>query len=215
MYSLALLIVELRSARRRLLKAFEVSNGTNGQAFAAPYSQQVESESALTHIKSALRFLRYDSDNSQAMEIGQPRTANLAEALKMKLLICFRHLKCICRKWYRGMDYSWHVQHLLREFGCGPLADLRSVSEWKETSREATSSRHVGSAGVQFAESPGRSVRGLGGGVPVGLAALSHFPKQPPAVVAKRRWMRAKGGERGPGSERGGSAAYFRAKRVV
>ena len=61
----------------------------------------------------------------------------------MKLIICFRHLKCICRKWCRGMDYSWHVQHLLREFGCGPLADLRSVSEWKETSREATVSVRV------------------------------------------------------------------------
>jgi len=32
-------------------------------------------------------------------------------------------LKCICRKWCRGRDYSWHVQHLLREFGCGPLAE--------------------------------------------------------------------------------------------
>ena len=92
----------------------------------------------LTHIKSALKFFRYDSDNSQAMEIVQPRTANLAEALKMKLIICFRHLKCICRKWCRGMGYSWHVQHLLCEFGCGPLADFRSVSDWKETSREAT-----------------------------------------------------------------------------
>ena len=61
----------------------------------------------------------------------------------MKLIICFRHLKCICRKWCRGMDYSWHVQHLLREFGCGPLADLRSVSEWQETSREATVSVRV------------------------------------------------------------------------
>jgi hypothetical protein len=122
MYSLASLIVELRSARKRLLKAFEVLNGTNGQAPAAPYSQQAESESALTHIKIALKCFRYDSDNSQAMEIGQPRKANLAEALKMKLIICFRHLKCICRKWCRGMDYSWHVQHLLREFGCGRFA---------------------------------------------------------------------------------------------
>ncbi len=56
----------------------------------------------------------------------------------MKLIICFRHLKYICRKWCRGMDYSWHAQHLLREFGCGPLADLRSVSKWKKTLREAT-----------------------------------------------------------------------------
>ena len=163
MYSLASLIVELRRARSRLLKAFEVSNGTNGQALAAPYTQQVGKRIGLDAHQNRIEIFRYDSDNSQAMEIGQPRTANLAEALKMKLLICFRHLKCICRKWCRGMDYSWHVQHLLREFGCGPLADLRSVSEWKETSREATSSRHVGSAGVQWAESPGRSVRCLGG----------------------------------------------------
>lgn len=41
----------------------------------------------------------------------------------MKLIVCFRHLKCICRKWRRGIDYSWHVQHLLREFGCGQFAD--------------------------------------------------------------------------------------------
>jgi len=45
----------------------------------------------------------------------------------LKLIVCVRHLKCIRRKWSRGMDYSWHVQHLLREYGCGPLADLRSI----------------------------------------------------------------------------------------
>jgi hypothetical protein len=31
------------------------------------------------------------------------------------------------------MDYSWHVQHLLREFGRGQFADPRSVGgsgEW-------------------------------------------------------------------------------------
>ena len=37
----------------------------------------------------------------------------------MKIIVCFRHLRCICRKWRRGIDYSWHVQHLLREFGRG------------------------------------------------------------------------------------------------
>jgi len=26
-----------------------------------------------------------------------------------------------------GRDYSWHLQHLLREFGCGPLADLETT----------------------------------------------------------------------------------------
>jgi hypothetical protein len=44
-------------------------------------------------------------------------------SLKMKIIICFRHLKCICHKWRKGTDYSWHVQHLLREFGCGHFAD--------------------------------------------------------------------------------------------
>jgi len=46
----------------------------------------------------------------------------------MKIIICFRHLKCIWRKWRRGMDYSWHVQHLLREFGRGEFADPLSVA---------------------------------------------------------------------------------------
>ena len=32
---------------------------------------------------------------------------------------------CIRRKWRKGMDYSWHVQHLLREFGRGQFADPR------------------------------------------------------------------------------------------
>ena len=40
----------------------------------------------------------------------------------MKIVVCFRHLRCIGRKWWRGSDYSWHVQHLLREFGLGPYA---------------------------------------------------------------------------------------------
>jgi hypothetical protein len=47
---------------------------------------------------------------------------------KMKIIVCFRHLKCICRKGRRGMDYSWHVQHLLREFGRGQFADLHSIA---------------------------------------------------------------------------------------
>ena len=44
----------------------------------------------------------------------------------MKIVICIRHLECICRKWCRGVDYSWHVQHLLREFGLGDYAQCRS-----------------------------------------------------------------------------------------
>jgi hypothetical protein len=46
----------------------------------------------------------------------------------MKIIVCFRHLKCICWKWRRGMDYTWHVQHLLREFGYGQFADPRSIA---------------------------------------------------------------------------------------
>ena len=53
----------------------------------------------------------------------------------MKVIVCFRHFKCICRKWRKGRDYSWHLHHLLREFGWGPLADLETrnntVSELK------------------------------------------------------------------------------------
>jgi hypothetical protein len=56
-----------------------------------------------------------------------------AEIFEMKIIVCFRHLICICRKWRRGIDYSWHVQHLLREFGRGQFADPRSI----EVSRPA------------------------------------------------------------------------------
>jgi hypothetical protein len=45
----------------------------------------------------------------------------------LKVIICFhcfRHLKCIWRKWRKAKDYSWHVDHLLRELGCGSFADL-------------------------------------------------------------------------------------------
>jgi hypothetical protein len=45
----------------------------------------------------------------------------------MKIIICVRHLACICRKWRRGVDYSWHVHHLLREFGLGQYAQLRAA----------------------------------------------------------------------------------------
>jgi hypothetical protein len=48
------------------------------------------------------------------------------DTVKTKIIICFLHLKFIRRKWWRGMDYSWHVQHLLREFGRGQFADSRS-----------------------------------------------------------------------------------------
>ena len=62
-------------------------------------------------------------------------TNKSGEALYMKVIVCFRHFKCICRKWRKGRDYSWHLQHLLREFGWGPLADLETrnntVSELK------------------------------------------------------------------------------------
>ena len=55
-------------------------------------------------------------------------TNKSGEALYIvKVIVCFRHFKCICRKWRKGRDYSWHLQHLLREFGCGPLADLETT----------------------------------------------------------------------------------------
>jgi len=46
----------------------------------------------------------------------------------LKIIVCFRHLNCIFRKWLRGVDYSWHLQHLLREFGLGQYADVRTVA---------------------------------------------------------------------------------------
>jgi hypothetical protein len=58
----------------------------------------------------------------QPQREARKSSLNLGPALKMKIIICFRHLKCIGRKWCRGMDYSWHVQHLLREFGRGQFA---------------------------------------------------------------------------------------------
>jgi hypothetical protein len=142
------------------------------------------------------------------MKIGQPRKANLAEALKMKLIICFRHLKCICRKWCRGMDYSWHVQHLLREFGCGPLADLRSVSEWQETSREATVSVRVTSdlpaVNLQRVQEEASAVFGVAYrsdrcAKPLSQAATGGCRKAEMDASERRR--------AGPESELGGSAA--------
>ena len=47
----------------------------------------------------------------------------------MKIIICFRHLKCIWRKSRRGMDYTGHVQHLLREFGGGRFAVTAKASQ--------------------------------------------------------------------------------------
>ena len=64
MYSLASLIVELQSARRRLLKAFEVLNGTPMVGL-RPHRTP--------NGRKSLKLFRYDSDNAQAMEIGQPR----------------------------------------------------------------------------------------------------------------------------------------------
>jgi hypothetical protein len=56
----------------------------------------------------------------------------------MKVIVCFRHVKCICHKWWKGRDYSWHLQHLLREFGCGPFADLRTAASGDETEKYPT-----------------------------------------------------------------------------
>jgi hypothetical protein len=63
--------------------------------------------------------------NSADEEIKAVAGTNIfGEALYTKVIVCCRHFACICRKWRKGRDYSWHLQHLLREFGCGPLADL-------------------------------------------------------------------------------------------
>src|SRR5271169_6672221 len=58
----------------------------------------------------------------------------------MKVIVCFRHVKCICLKWWKGRDYSWHLQHLLREFGCGPFADLRTAARRR---RDRKRSNHI------------------------------------------------------------------------
>jgi hypothetical protein len=74
MCSLASLIVELQSARRRLLKAFEVLNGTpmvGLRPHRIPNGRKLDR--LLMRIKFALKCFRYNSDNPQAMEIGQPR----------------------------------------------------------------------------------------------------------------------------------------------
>lgn len=67
MYSLASLIVELQSARERLLKVFEVQY-TDGRAPTASYSQLPGIDPLLTRIEIALQLLRYDSDSAQAIE---------------------------------------------------------------------------------------------------------------------------------------------------
>jgi hypothetical protein len=61
----------------------------------------------------------------------------------MKIIICFRHLKCICHKWRKGTDYSWHVQNLLREFGCGHFADRGRVPALSKAFADAGAKAYV------------------------------------------------------------------------
>jgi hypothetical protein len=58
---------------------------------------------------------------------GHRDKSSLVEVSNMKIIICIRHLACICRKWWRGVDYSWHVQHLLREFDLGQYTQVHSA----------------------------------------------------------------------------------------
>ena len=74
MYSLASLIVELQTARRRLLKVVEVPNGTpTGGLRTHRIPNGRESIGVLTRIKTALELVGYDFDSAQGMEIGQPQ----------------------------------------------------------------------------------------------------------------------------------------------
>ena len=73
MYSLASLIVELQTARRRLLKVVEVPNGTPTGGLRTHRIPNGESIAVLTPIKTALERVRYDFDSAQGMEIGQPQ----------------------------------------------------------------------------------------------------------------------------------------------
>jgi hypothetical protein len=76
--------------------------------------------------KSQEAFLK--KATRQSVSPVQVATTNLMEVSGMKTIVCIRHLKCICRKWWRGVDYSWHVQHLLREFGLGQYAQFQPAS---------------------------------------------------------------------------------------
>jgi hypothetical protein len=64
------------------------------------------------------------------------------ETPKLKIIICFRHMRCICRKWWRGLDYSWHVQHLLREIGRGRYAEPHSMKRPERTSEGTVKALH-------------------------------------------------------------------------
>jgi hypothetical protein len=83
----------------------------------------------------------------------------------MGIIICFRHLKCICRKWWRGMDYSWHVQHLLRGHRRGPPVIARRqqrpacVAAHPSTNQHALMTiRRLFTRGPMFSRPGGREV---------------------------------------------------------
>jgi len=62
----------------------------------------------------------------------------------MKIIICFppfeMHLPQVAGK---GTDYSWHVQHLLREFGCGHFADRGRVPALSKAFADAGAKAYV------------------------------------------------------------------------
>src|ERR1700676_4535610 len=94
----------------------------------------------------------------------------------MKIIVCFRHLKCICRKWRRGMDYSWHVQHLLREFGRGQFADPRSVAGREGDGEAPPSNMNVTSPTVL--DQAYLNLRGEFGRVPLIKSKLPEFVRR-------------------------------------
>jgi hypothetical protein len=64
----------------------------------------------------------------------------------MKIVICIRHLTCICRKSSRGVDYSWHVQHYFANLVWASMhrfARYSDVEQMKLSSSTETAKQHT------------------------------------------------------------------------
>jgi hypothetical protein len=73
MYSLSAMILEMQTARKRLLKLFDVPNGTSTCGLQTHrILNGRESIGFLTRLKGALALLRDYENSAQAMKIGQP-----------------------------------------------------------------------------------------------------------------------------------------------
>ena len=127
MYSLAFLTADLHLAQGRLLRVFEAADGIDSEA--------KNRDARETGLASALPVLNFRGSTAPLISRKRSRLGSTDVRRKpsgtrpwttrnaqMKIIICFRHLKCIWRKSRSGMDYTWHLQHLLREFGCGRFA---------------------------------------------------------------------------------------------